>query len=310
MKEGAALVTLASLEIMVQWEAQPCSFCGARLFIGESKGLCCTHGKYLLPRLPPWPRELEALASGEGATSVEFRQNCIAYQNTCNLTKLGVSDGVLAPRRGGNAKLSGGSTYHALRKPEEKQVSWLLTNPSNVTSDLDQEILQLLRGLLSKHPEIELLRRQGIYHHRDDDETDPDRDAELLRSVIAGPRVERARLDLMRASGDIAGAAAFEAQIARMDVADFHVLNELCVIDRTALYAAAIRDGLCQDRADIVRADNESVQRLSLHVSGASVPQATAINARVPGTAIIKRSVFAPIGTGGRPLSIQYDEAE
>jgi hypothetical protein len=39
-------------------EGTPCQHCGAMLFEGENRGMCCSHGKFVLD-MPPLPPELE-----------------------------------------------------------------------------------------------------------------------------------------------------------------------------------------------------------------------------------------------------------
>ncbi len=75
--------------------ADPCVHCGAKLFAGESKGICCNNGKGVLPRLPPLPASLETLYTSPEPRAQKFRKESRAYNCKCNFASLNVEDGEL-----------------------------------------------------------------------------------------------------------------------------------------------------------------------------------------------------------------------
>ena len=59
--------------------ANPCQHCGVKLFAKETKGMCCKHGKGILPRLPALPPLMEEMYSSAEGWAIKFRKNSRAY---------------------------------------------------------------------------------------------------------------------------------------------------------------------------------------------------------------------------------------
>ena len=65
---------------------EPCEHCGAHLFARESRGICCKHGKFVLPRLPDLPPPLQRLyTSSDPKASTEVSQRKSCMQLPCKL---------------------------------------------------------------------------------------------------------------------------------------------------------------------------------------------------------------------------------
>ena len=202
------------------------------------------------------------------------------FLSNVNVTNsMGVTNGRLAPHRGGNTKLDGGGTYHALRSVNDPQIGWLLNNPHSVTSELSQDILRVIRNGLGNHPDIAILRRQGIAVNDDEDLVDAD--AETLNLLTAGPRNNYRRIAALAAAND-PDAFALAAAVSPMDAEDMHQLMQLRVANPLPILAAAARDGLCTDTAENVAADNYRAQRRRLNIGGTEVSQVTETEACVP----------------------------
>ena len=186
---------------------------------------------------------------------------------------MGVTNGRLAPHRGGNTKLDGGGTYHALRSVNDPQIGWLLNNPHTVTSELSQDLLRVIRNGLANHPEITILRRQGIAINDGEDLADVD--VGMLDALTAGPRNVYRRIEALAEAND-PDAFALTAAVTPMDAEDLHQLMQLRVANPLPILAAAARDGLCTDTADNIAADDYAAQRRRINIGGTVVSQVTA----------------------------------
>ena len=74
--------------------ANPCQHCGVNLFVKETKGVCCKHGKGILPRFAAAPPAYGDVQLFRGL-GYQVRKNSRAYNCRSNFASLNVEDGEL-----------------------------------------------------------------------------------------------------------------------------------------------------------------------------------------------------------------------
>ena len=92
-----------------------CAHCHARLFYHESRDMCCSGGKVLLPRVTA-PDELVQIFSGCSSESRHFRQHIRSYNHVLSFTSLGVhmDENIVATGRGIYSFRAQGAMYHRI----------------------------------------------------------------------------------------------------------------------------------------------------------------------------------------------------
>lgn len=155
-----------------------CTHCGALHWLAEATsdstarnprfGMCCNHGKVVLPELPQPPQQLKRLLVAADAQATEFRSHITQYNAALAFTSLGVNDDKAINRDGrsgwifrilGNLyHLSGALTAPAGTAPSYSQLyiydpSVALQQRMNRNSDLRRDTMQALQDMLSQsHP--------------------------------------------------------------------------------------------------------------------------------------------------------------
>ena len=76
-------------------DGEPCEHCGAMLFPKESKGMCCSNGKFVLPPVPELPQQLQAMYDSSEPWAQQFRKDSRMYNCRCNFASMNVEDGEL-----------------------------------------------------------------------------------------------------------------------------------------------------------------------------------------------------------------------
>ena len=83
------LPTISIQQLTNNW-SHTCSWCGAGLLRTETNGWCCTKGKYVVPRLPPYSPEL---ANTIDATQLQLASQSRRLNNIFAFTSIGVTGG-------------------------------------------------------------------------------------------------------------------------------------------------------------------------------------------------------------------------
>jgi hypothetical protein len=76
--------------IHTPWRSETCVHCGALLLAAESSAWCCKNGSKVVPRLPPLPHRIQALAFGFPQSVSDHSR---ALNNLFCLSACGVSEG-------------------------------------------------------------------------------------------------------------------------------------------------------------------------------------------------------------------------
>ncbi|KAK4702241.1 hypothetical protein P7C70_g3982, partial [Phenoliferia sp. Uapishka_3] len=123
-------LTRQTVPLRLRWEVDPCSHCGAILLTTERRTFCCGGGTHVLPRLAPYPPEIEQLRIQAPS---RFAKHSRSLNGLFCFTTLGTTGGFLSqndPRLPGGEPtvVLTGRTYHHVRPVDKPghSVFWML----------------------------------------------------------------------------------------------------------------------------------------------------------------------------------------
>ncbi|KAJ7122662.1 hypothetical protein C8R43DRAFT_899747, partial [Mycena crocata] len=162
-------------------------------------GMCCNHGKVVLPQLSEPPQQLKRLLVAADTQATEFRNHITQYNAALAFTSLGVNDDKAINRQGRSGWVFRilGNIYHlsgALTAPEGTAPSYsqlYIYDPATALQqrmhrniDLRQDTMQALQDMLRQsHPYTE--KYQQAYEILSEEDNDI-RDAEVHLRVMPG----------------------------------------------------------------------------------------------------------------------------
>jgi hypothetical protein len=119
------LPTLRLDPYAVEWRAHPCQHCGARLLENEPLSFCCGGGKWVLPRLRPYPTALSnAIASSPSA----YRNMSRALNNLFRIGYVHPTGEWARQEAGGEQTFAlRGRTYSQMRPPSARDTTLFWT---------------------------------------------------------------------------------------------------------------------------------------------------------------------------------------
>jgi hypothetical protein len=120
-----SLPTLRLDPYAVEWRTQPCQHCGARLLENEPLSFCCGGGKWVLPRLRPYPTALSnAIASSPSA----YRNMSRALNNLFRVGYVHPTGEWAQQEAGGEQTFAlRGRTYSQMRPPSARDTTLFWT---------------------------------------------------------------------------------------------------------------------------------------------------------------------------------------